>query len=93
MSLALGLKAARQRAGLNSREAAERLSSAGKACSCATLLNWERGKGKSSREPSASDLALIARTYGCTIAELFRFAEADMQTVSDALDASPADDG
>ena len=65
------LKAARQRAQLSAKQASERLTSMGVACSRGTLLAWERGGGRTSREPFASDVALLAAAYGCDVNSLF----------------------
>lgn len=70
--LARGLKLARQRRGLSATSASEALVGRGLRCKRATLLAWERGRGDTSREPYASDLAVIASVYGCTVNDLFR---------------------
>jgi transcriptional regulator with XRE-family HTH domain len=70
-ALGSGLKAARNRAGFTVKEAAGRLSARGLECKRGTLLAWERGGGRSSREPFASDLQLIASIYGCHVDDFF----------------------
>jgi len=70
-ALGRGLKTARNRAGLSVKEAASKLSSLGLECKRGTLLAWERGGGRSSREPFASDLGVIAALYGCRVDEFF----------------------
>jgi transcriptional regulator with XRE-family HTH domain len=70
-ALGRGLKTARNRAGMTVKEAASKLSSLGLECKRGTLLAWERGGGRSSREPFASDLAVIATLYGCQVNEFF----------------------
>lgn len=69
--LAEGLKAARRTSGLSAQSAANMLAAHGIRCSRGTLLAWERGRGKTSREPFASDLNAIAIVYGCTVDDLF----------------------
>ncbi len=69
--LAKGLKTARQKAALSAKEASERLTAAGVNCTRGTLLAWERGGGRTSREPFASDLWLISHAYGIAVSELF----------------------
>lgn len=70
--LAVGLKAARKRAGLSANKAASLLLSLGLRCTRGTLLAWERGGGMTSREPFASDLIVIASAYGCTVQDFFQ---------------------
>lgn len=69
--LANGLKSARRNSGLSAQTAASLLATHGIRCSRGTLLAWERGQGKTSREPFASDLHAIASIYGCTVDDLF----------------------
>lgn len=69
--LASGLKAARRNSGLSAQTAASMLAMHGIRCSRGTLLAWERGRGKTSREPFASDLQAIAEIYGCSVDDLF----------------------
>lgn len=45
--------------------------SRGLQCSRGTLLAWERGFGRTSREPFASDLVVIAAGYNCSVNDLF----------------------
>ncbi len=70
-NLAKQLKAARQRAALSAKDAAEKLTGLGVACSRGTLLAWERGGGRTSREPFASDLGTLARAYDCSVSDFF----------------------
>lgn len=69
--LAKGLKRARERSGMTSKEASAELTQRGLPCTLGTLLAWERGTGVTSREPFASDLGLIAELYRCTVESLF----------------------
>lgn len=57
------LRAARERAGLTQKSAAQLLGVGPQ-----TLLRWERGH--SIRSPSRADLAAVAAVYGCDLAEL-----------------------
>jgi hypothetical protein len=41
-------------------------------------LAWERGIGRTSREPFASDLAVIASVYGCSVADFFSPVEVEV---------------
>ncbi len=68
--LGRGLKIARRKLALTCADAARLISTAGVRCSEATLMAWERGRGRGSREPFASDLSVIARVYGCRIDDL-----------------------
>jgi transcriptional regulator with XRE-family HTH domain len=70
--LGLGLKAARQKAGLTAGKAASLIAERGIRCRASTLFAWERGIGPGSREPFASDLAMIAAVYGCTVDSFYR---------------------
>lgn len=70
--LAMGLKSARKRAGLSANKAASLLLSRGLRCTRGTLLAWERGGGMTSREPFASDLIVIADSYGCSVKDFFQ---------------------
>jgi transcriptional regulator with XRE-family HTH domain len=70
--LGTGLKAARKRAGLSAKKAANVLLQKGLRCTRGTLLAWERGGGLTSREPFASDLVVIASAYGCSVEDFFR---------------------
>ncbi len=72
--LAQGLKGARQRLGISARDAAAQLTAHGLDCTRGTLLAWERGGGRTSREPFASDLAVVAAVYHCAVAEFFNAA-------------------
>jgi transcriptional regulator with XRE-family HTH domain len=65
------MKAARKRSGYTAQEAAELLTARGLECSRGTLLAWERGIGPTTREPFASDLAIISEVYGCQVDEFF----------------------
>lgn len=76
-SLALGLKAARRRANVSASHASQMIAANGVKCSRGTLLAWERGVGRTSREPFASDLAVIARVYCCKVDEFFMEAAPD----------------
>ncbi len=87
--LARGLKTARQQAGLSAKEAAERLTAAGVSCTRGTLLAWERGGGRTSREPFASDLWLISQAYGCSANDLF--SNGSEVTESSGLEPPPAE--
>src|SRR5579859_2458620 len=81
---AKGLKAARQRAGVSAQEASAQLAARGLECSLGTLLAWERGVGTTTREPSASDLAVIAAIYACPVDfffQEFKRPEADVESV------------
>lgn len=82
-NLGLALKAARQRANFSASHASQIISANGIKCSRGTLLAWERGIGRTSREPFASDLAVIARVYGCEVDDFFKKvhpdAEADLK--------------
>lgn len=69
--LALGLKAARKKAGLSAADAARLISATGIRCTQGTLLAWERGTGVTCREPFASDLPIIAGIYCCKIGDFF----------------------
>lgn len=70
-SLAEGLKSARRRAGISSAAAAARLSVLGLKCTRGALLAWERGSGRTSREPFASDIGLFAALYDCSVADIY----------------------
>lgn len=80
--LARGLKRARERAGLTSKEAAAELTRLGLPCTLGTLLAWERGSGVTSREPFASDLGLIAELYHCSVEALFADEAAETKSPS-----------
>ena len=47
------------------------MNSHGITCEWETILAWEHASGETSREPSASDLAIIALAFGCSVGELF----------------------
>lgn len=68
--LSRGLKSARQKARLSSREAIAMLSANGLSYRRSTLLAWEH-HGDSSREPFASDLPILAIIYNCSVEDLF----------------------
>lgn len=70
--LGLNLKAARRRAGLAASTASALIAAKGLKCSRGTLLAWERGVGRTSREPFCSDLNLIASVYQCSVNDFFR---------------------
>lgn len=78
-ALAEGLKAARRETGLSASSASALLVAKGLRCSRGTLLAWERGTGKTSREPFASDLATIAALYGCSVDAFFSYGRSDPQ--------------
>jgi transcriptional regulator with XRE-family HTH domain len=90
--LARGLKLARQQAGLSAKTAAEKLTASGVSCTRGTLLAWERGGGRTSREPFASDLWLISQAYGCSVNELFSrgAAEATGDEIATSSTEAPA---
>jgi transcriptional regulator with XRE-family HTH domain len=92
-SLGKGLKAARNRAGFSVKEAAARLSSQGLECKRGTLLAWERGGGRSSREPFASDLQLIASMYGCHVDDFFSPLARETSGVAEILENGEATHG
>jgi transcriptional regulator with XRE-family HTH domain len=69
--LAQGLKAARNRVGLNLEEAADRISGMGVLCTRSSLISWERAAGEGWREPYASSLPAIAAAYECDVNSLF----------------------
>lgn len=69
--LGMALKAARQGAGLSASAASALIAARGLKCSRGTLLAWERGVGRTSREPFCSDLNLIAAVYQCSINDFF----------------------
>lgn len=69
--LGLALKTARQRAGLSASAASALIMARGLKCSRGTLLAWERGIGRTSREPFCSDLHLIASIYQCSVNDFF----------------------
>lgn len=76
-ALAEKLKAARRAAGLSASVASALIDAKGLKCSRGTLLAWERGFGRTSREPFASDLAVIAQVYGCSVEHFFNSAVTD----------------
>lgn len=84
--LGLALKAARQRAGLSASAASALIVAQGLKCSRGTLLAWERGIGRTSREPFCSDLNLIASIYKCSVNDFF----AGMLPLEDGNGTSPA---
>jgi transcriptional regulator with XRE-family HTH domain len=88
-NLAKRLKAARQRAALSAKEAAEKLTSLGVACSRGTLLAWERGGGRTSREPFASDLNVLATAYACSVNVFFDEMPGPDPAASDASPTLP----
>lgn len=84
--LAVGLKAARKRAGLSANKAASLLLSRGLRCTRGTLLAWERGGGMTSREPFASDLVVIADAYGCSVQDFFQMGRSETTPAESLLE-------
>lgn len=70
--LGRGLKEARRQAGISASTAAAAISARGLHCTRGTLLAWERGVGRTSREPFCSDLCLIAGIYQCCVNDFFK---------------------
>ena len=69
--LAKRLKAARVKAKLTIPEASERITGWGVAASEWQVMNWEGGTGKIGGEPFPSDLPILAKVYGCRVADFF----------------------
>jgi transcriptional regulator with XRE-family HTH domain len=90
---AAALKAARRRSGLSAQQAAALLAAQGLVCSRGTLLAWERGQGPTTREPFASDLAIIAGIYRCAVDELFKGAQTLESSKNFESDGHPRAEG
>jgi transcriptional regulator with XRE-family HTH domain len=95
--LGLALKTARQRTGLSAAAASALIIAKGLKCSRGTLLAWERGAGRTSREPFCSDLNLIAAVYQCSVNDFFynelQTALPDGNDAPARMSAAPAADG
>jgi hypothetical protein len=75
--LAMGLKAARTRAGFAVDSAVWLLTEAGVRCSLRRLAAWECGSGAASSEPCCSDLPILANVYGCQVNDFYMYADVD----------------